>query len=65
MLKLFKYTCGLDEKFGAATDEQDAYDRRAEVDPTFDFVAVRIEEVTVPGFVITVKAVAKATGAKN
>lgn len=50
MLKLFRYTCGLDDKFGAATDEQDAYDRRAEVDSTFDFVGVQIEEITVPGF---------------
>lgn len=54
MLKLYKYTCGLDEKFGPAMDDQDAYDRRAEVDPTFDFVGVRIEEVVVPGFEIVI-----------
>lgn len=53
-MKLYKYTCGLDDKFGPAENDQDAYDRRAEVDPTFHFVGVIIKEVVVPGFEITV-----------
>lgn len=53
-MKLYKYTCGLDEKFSPAEDDQDAYNRRTEVDPTFHFVGVRIDEVVLPGFMITI-----------
>lgn len=56
MLKLYKYTCGFDEKYGPATDDLDAYNRRTDIDPTFGFVEVKIEEVVVPGYTITVKA---------
>lgn len=53
-MKLYKYTSGLDEKFGVAADEQDAYERREEVDATFHFLPARIEEVIIPGYVITI-----------
>lgn len=53
-MKLYKYISGHDEKYGAAKDEKDAYERRTEVDPTFHFMDVRIEEVEVPGYDITV-----------
>ncbi|WP_042165537.1 hypothetical protein [Paenibacillus gorillae] len=56
-MKLFKYTCGFDERYGAAEDAQDAYERRAEIDPTYDFVAVKIAEVEVPGYEITLTPV--------
>lgn len=51
-MKLYRYIMGVNEKYGVAADEQDAYDRRAEVDHTFSFLPVRIEEVIVPGYVI-------------
>lgn len=53
-MKLFKFTCGLDEKIGVFVDEQDAYERRAEVDATFHFLPVTIEEIAVPGYEITI-----------
>jgi hypothetical protein len=54
-MKLYKYICGIDEKYGAATDEKDAYERRLEVDPTFHFLPVRIEEVTIDGYEVVVR----------
>lgn len=33
-----------------AKDKEDAYERRTEVDHTFDFLPVEIEEVTVEGY---------------
>ena len=53
-MKLFKYICGADERYGIAADEQDAYAKRAKIDPTFHFLNVRIEEVSVPGYKITI-----------
>ncbi|KQO18680.1 hypothetical protein [Paenibacillus sp. Leaf72] len=53
-MNLFKYTCGFDERYGAAADARDAYERRAEVDPTYGFVEVKIEEVIVPHHTITI-----------
>lgn len=52
-MKLFRYTSGHDDKFAPAVDEKDAYERRAEVDPTFHFLPVQIEELTVEGYEIT------------
>ena len=60
-MKLFKYTSGLDEKYGVAENEQDAYDRRAEVDPTFDFIGCNVDEVVVPGYSIIVEPEGKTT----
>lgn len=54
-MKLYKYICGIDEKYGAANDEKDAYDRRTDVDPTFHFLPVQIEEVTIDGFEVIVR----------
>lgn len=56
-MKLFKYQMGSDEKLGAAKDEQDAYDRRAEVDHTFNFLPVQITEVKIDGYEVTLKPV--------
>jgi len=53
-LKLFKFTCGLDEKIGVFKDEKEAYERRTEVDPTFHFLPVQIDEITVPGYEIAI-----------
>lgn len=49
-MKLYKFTCGVDEKVGVFTDEAEAYERRTEVDPTFYFLPVTIEEIAVPGY---------------
>lgn len=57
-LKLFNFTCGIDEKIGVFASAEDAYDRREEVDATFYFLPVTIEEITVPGYVVTITPVA-------
>lgn len=53
-MKLYRYISGMDEKYAAAESPEDAYDRREEVDPTYHFTPVRIEEVTLEGYTITV-----------
>lgn len=55
-MKLYQYTCGDYQKYGVGDDESDAYTRRAEVDPTFHYLPVTIEEVSVDGYEITVKS---------
>ena len=52
-MKLYRYVSGIDEKYAPAENEDDAYEKREQVDPTFHFLAVRIEEVTVPGYTLT------------
>lgn len=54
-MRLFKYTCGVDEKIGVFRDENEAYEKRASVDPTFHFLPVVIEEITVPGYEIIIR----------
>lgn len=53
-LKLFKFTQGLNEYYGAYGNAEEAYERRAEVDHTFHYTDVRIEEVTLEGYEIAV-----------
>jgi hypothetical protein len=52
-MKLFKYQMGSDEKLGVAADEKDAYENREKVGHTFRFLPVKITEVTLPGYDIT------------
>ena len=59
-MKLYKYTCGDDTKVGVAKDEKDAYERRGEVDPTFSFLPVQIEEYEIPGYEIVIRPVVEA-----
>lgn len=56
-MKLYMYTTGSDNRLAVATDDQDAYDRRAEVDPAYHYMPVQIEEVIVPGYEITLSEV--------
>lgn len=56
-MKLYQYTCGDFERYGVAADEDDAYEHRAKVDPTFHYLPVVIEEVRVEGYEIIVKPV--------
>lgn len=60
-MKIYKFTCGADEKTGVFEDETAAYDRRAEVDATFHFLPVTIEEITVPGYDIVIVPIDEAT----
>lgn len=53
-MRLYRYTLGGLDKFGVAADETDAYNQRATIDPTFDYLPVMIEEVQVEGYEITV-----------
>jgi hypothetical protein len=54
-MKLFRLTLGSTEKFGVAKNEKEMYKERAEIDPTFEYTPVVIEEVEVDGYEITLK----------
>lgn len=50
-MKLFNIGLpGQTQTLFVAKDKKDAYERRTEVDHTFDFLPVEIEEVTVEGY---------------
>jgi hypothetical protein len=53
-MKLFRFTMGHVDLLGAFEDATDAYERRNEVDHTFDWTPVVIEEVVLEGYEITV-----------
>lgn len=53
-MKLFRYQLGNTDIITVAENEQEAYNKRAEIDPSFAFTPVKITEVTVPGYIITV-----------
>lgn len=52
-MKLYKYTFGDFESYGAAKDDKDAFERRMDIDPQFHYVPVTIEQVTLEGYEIT------------
>lgn len=60
-MKLFKFTVGEDERLYPFSDLQEAHDRRTEVDPSYHYLPVRIEEVTVPGYKLHVYPVLPET----
>lgn len=64
-MKLYRYICGDYDKFGVANDDQDAYDRRAEVHPTFHYIPVKITEVEVDGYEITLKPLDENTAPRK
>lgn len=57
-MKLYRYTCGDYEKFAVAANDQDAYDRRSKVDPTFHYIPVTVEEMKVDGYEISIQRIA-------
>ena len=56
-MKLFKYICGDYEKYGVAEDEVNAYAKREQVDQTFHYLPISIEEVKVEGYEISVQSI--------
>lgn len=56
-MKLFKFTLGVNEKYGVFHDAQEAYDKRESVDVQFHYTPVEIEEVRVEGYEIILKPV--------
>lgn len=57
-MKLFKFEMG-SEKLGAFKDAEDAYERRTEVDHTYDYLPVKITEVVLEGYEIVVRSVSE------
>ncbi|MUT66019.1 hypothetical protein [Paenibacillus sp. NEAU-GSW1] len=53
-MRLYRYTIGHTELYSAADNDEEAYERRTEVDPTFGWTPVVIEEVKLEGYEITV-----------
>lgn len=56
-MKLYLLKINLVEMYGVAENEEEMYVKRAEVDPSFDFLPITIEEVQIPGYEITVTPV--------
>lgn len=54
-MKLFKLYLGTTEYFGVAKDAEEMMKKAPEIDATFAYTPVVIEEVTVSGYEITVK----------
>lgn len=57
MLKLFRFTQGWHDYYGAFEDREEAYKRRAEVDYTFHYTDVKIEEIKLEGYEISVSPI--------
>ena len=56
-MKLYKLSVGDVERLAVAKDEEEMFERRAEVEPSFDYLPVQIEEVTVEGYEIVAKPI--------
>lgn len=54
-MNIFEYNLGGDVKHAVAKDLDDAYNRRAEVDPVYEYTPVKITEFELDGYTITVK----------
>jgi hypothetical protein len=54
-MKLFQLTVGNTQKYGVAHNAEEMQQKLGEVDYTFAYLPVQIEEVTVEGYEITVK----------
>jgi hypothetical protein len=58
-MKLFQLTVGNTQKFGVAHNAEEMQEKLGEVDYTFAYLPVQIDEVTVQGYEITVKPSSK------
>jgi hypothetical protein len=54
-MKLYQLTVGNTQKYGVAQNAEEMQQKLGEVDYTFAYLPVQIEEVTVDGYEITVK----------
>lgn len=53
-MKLFKLEIGNTVEYAAADSLEEMTERKADIDPQFAFLPVLIEEITIPGYEITV-----------
>ncbi|MGX5634581.1 hypothetical protein [Bacillus thuringiensis] len=59
MAKVFRLTLGSIDRFAVAESIEDMHDRRAEIEPTFAYTPVEIQELHILGYVIEVHAIPK------
>ncbi|MEI4618325.1 hypothetical protein [Bacillus cereus] len=59
MARVFHVTLGSIEKFAVAESIEDMYEKRAEIDPTFAYTPVEIQELHIPGYVIEAHEIPK------
>ncbi|MCQ6307432.1 hypothetical protein [Bacillus cereus] len=59
MAKVFRLTLGSIDRFAVAESIEDMHDRRAEIEPTFAYTPVEIQELHIPGYVIEAHAIPK------
>lgn len=56
-MKIFKITLGDNLHFVAAKNEKEANEKAIEIDATYAYLPINIEEFTLEGYKITLKAV--------
>ncbi|MGQ7074006.1 hypothetical protein ACUN90_20290 [Escherichia sp. SP-MK2] len=59
MAKVFRLTLGSIDRFAVAESIEDMQERRAEIEPTFAYTPVEIQELHIPGYVIEAHAIPK------
>ncbi|MGG1344149.1 hypothetical protein ABE244_27035 [Bacillus toyonensis] len=50
MAKVFRLTLGSIDRFAVAEDYDEMYEKRAEIEPTFAYTPVEIQELQIPGY---------------
>jgi hypothetical protein len=64
-MKLYKISIGHIETYAVGEDAADVFQRKAEYDPSFDYLPIAIEEITVEGYDITVSSVGGSVDTMN
>ena len=59
MAKVFRLTLGSIDRFAVAESIEDMHKKRAEIDPTFAYTPVEIQELHIPSYVIEAHAIPK------
>ncbi|MCQ6344111.1 hypothetical protein NPM06_32200 [Bacillus cereus] len=59
MAKVFRLTLGSIDRFAVAESIEDMHDRRVEIEPTFAYTPVEIQELHLPGYVIEAHTIPK------
>ncbi|OUB10959.1 hypothetical protein BK708_17870 [Bacillus thuringiensis serovar yunnanensis] len=59
MAKVFRLTLASIDRFAVAENHNEMYERRAEIEPTFAYTPVEIQEFQIPGYVIEAHTIPK------
>ncbi|MEI4618476.1 hypothetical protein [Bacillus cereus] len=65
MAKVFRLTLGSIDRFAVAETMEDMHEKRAEIEPTFAYTPVEIQELQISGYVIEAHADRKEERKEN